>query len=728
MAKKVKLDTTKFKQFVLEKGERVGLGVALAIMVLLAGFGLLKGLSASSPAGDITKKSEELKRMIANARPPADDVKNGNERVKAPDIGWTPHYEMFATAGDWFDPGAAGDTRRRNPDVLRVGDVLADGAVKNVFVKYIQGGVRRFSYDPNQQVLRTVKPSGTGGAPAAAANTPGVSDSFARELHPTRMVLVTATFPIRDQIEAVRKALRLNSLLEVQAEQAEPKFLGLLVYRREILPDGKATEPIAIYDKDDKDHPVAKLPETQLLLTTADYDEAATKPFEAYLKPGLATPLPKFVVISGEVEPEYPKIELAGIKPAEDESGTPKPAPRSGGPLGRARGPIGARPSVRPAAGVPNSGGGGALRPGPGLPTLNRPMVPGANPTDDNRPNLTDGPSMPLGKVPEVALVSKLKGEFNIFDATGGPLPPDPDYNAQPMQLPPGGGFAPSKDAKNTEPDRLLVRFFDADVQPGKTYQYEIHVRMANPNYGASKKEKVAFPELAEMKDIWSEPTVTPPITIPQEYFVYVVDTPGKLLDKESKALGDNGTDRRPVSYEKAAIQIHRWADTVRDGSQNYVVADWIIAERLLIHRGEKLERAAVEVELAKWDKYRGTGGEFDLASSGGSSKGKVGSRKRDVATVDFYSPDRSKADVLIDFDGGKRPYPLGSASAVTDDSALELLVLHADGKLGVRSGREDTDPETPTGRERAERYTAWRERISSLRPVDQSKMPNTPP
>jgi hypothetical protein len=249
---------------------------------------------------------------------------------------------------------------------------------------------------------------------------------------------------------------------------------------------------------------------------------------------------------------------------------------------------------------------------------------------------------------------------------------------------------------------------------------------MANPNYG--KTQDVAYEGLAAMKELVSDSTITDKIKIPGEYYVYVVDTPKKEV--QSKAKGAKGTETEDLTGEKAAIQIQRWADTVKDGSQKYEVADWLIAERLLIHRGEKLERSSVEVELPKWDKYRGTNGEFDLASSGLRSTGKAGTRSRPIATIDFYPPDRSKAEILVDFEGGKRNYneDLPSLiSSVHDDASMELLVLRSDGKLAIRTSREDADTQSPAGQARVNRYKVWSERISSLRPSDQSKMPGQP-
>src|SRR5207249_10960384 len=73
-----------------------------------------------------------------------------------------------------------------------------------------------------------------------------------------------------------------------------------------------------------------------------------------------------------------------------------------------------------------------------------------------------------------------------------------------------------------------LIRFFDPDVQPGKTYRYSVRVRMASPNYG--KEKDVAHKQLAEFKELEFLPngmqgwTITPEITIPGDYAWYAID------------------------------------------------------------------------------------------------------------------------------------------------------------------------------------------------------------
>jgi hypothetical protein len=372
---------------------------------------------------------------------------------------------------------------------------------------------------------------------------------------------------------------------------------------------------------------------------------------------------------------------------------------------------------------------------------------------------MTDGKAVSIAKLQDKQLQDKLKGNINFFDPEGASLeegtgettpgvppaaaaaaaaarsesrpggaPGGIDYGAMQAKYrramaAQAGAAATGSGAKATlpgdpgsgdkAPEKILVRFFDADVQPGKTYQYSIQVRMANPNFG--KKTEVAFAGLADKKELVSPLTITPTITISEEFFVYAVDTsPKELQSKFGK--GSKGTETDAATTDRVAVQIHRWADKIRYRSDDWLVADWVIAERLLLHRGEPLGRAQVDIEVPVWNKRKGSAGMFELAMSGGSTKGKVGKKFNYATPVDFVPPEPS---ILVDFEGGKHAYVTRTGS-INDDAAAELLIVNppnAAGKmtLSVRSAREDTDPTTDIGKERTDRYKAWHERIHNV-------------
>src|SRR5438309_5909488 len=102
-----------------------------------------------------------------------------------------------------------------------------------------------------------------------------------------------------------------------------------------------------------------------------------------------------------------------------------------------------------------------------------------------------------------------------------------------------------------------LVRFIDVDVEVGKTYYYAFQVRMHNPNFG---HKDVAYQSLAEKKELVSEHTITPPVTITGEYAYYAVDKrpdnpiTGGSDEKEAKADKD-----RPYAKWTTTVQVHGW-------------------------------------------------------------------------------------------------------------------------------------------------------------------------
>ena len=140
----------------------------------------------------------------------------------------------------------------------------------------------------------------------------------------------------------------------------------------------------------------------------------------------------------------------------------------------------------------------------------------------------------------------------------------------------------PDFSATYTEHD-AIVRFVDVDVMPGKTYRYQIQVRMANPNFG--KKSDVAFQALADVKEILSPWTPTPEVKIPAEYHFNNVDQ--LALDKASEKIALK--DQAPK--DAIPMQIHRWFTIADDrhgvGYNRNDIGDWGVLERSFVRRGD---------------------------------------------------------------------------------------------------------------------------------------------
>src|SRR6516225_5706077 len=104
MAKKVGLDTKKAKEFLIQKGERVGLGAAgiLTLLILVLAF---LGISTKPPANAgastwgkaIDIAADKLKQQIDQSVP---NVEKDKESTKLVD-----HFALLGTgAGPWFEP------------------------------------------------------------------------------------------------------------------------------------------------------------------------------------------------------------------------------------------------------------------------------------------------------------------------------------------------------------------------------------------------------------------------------------------------------------------------------------------------------------------------------------------------------------------------------------------------------------------------------------------------
>jgi hypothetical protein len=98
-------------------------------------------------------------------------------------------------------------------------------------------------------------------------------------------------------------------------------------------------------------------------------------------------------------------------------------------------------------------------------------------------------------------------------------------------------------------------------------------------------------------------------------------------------------------------------------------------------------------------------------------------SRKKTIANypeIDFgtQTERNTKPAMLVDYYGGCQIVKVPGAKSQTtvkDESATELLVITPDGKIRVRDGREDADPDSDRGGQRLERYETWKTWIKDL-------------
>jgi hypothetical protein len=770
---KVQVDLNGVKQFLLSYGERVGLAVAGLVMVIFLFLGALEAVLSSSPAKRIKDAAQDLQRKINPTGQPIAEP----PPPSAPTWFGLAHPRWFATRPwEWIE--SATDSRRRNPEILPVGELVpskeqgAPPKVIGVATEVVRGPVRSFLLKlEERQVMVFTKNApprktpaagfpGAGGPPLVSqTGAPGSAQLAAQyggpagamtdggqepvyTIKPARMIVVYGTFPYRQQLELYRKALRKNSIEELFPSKLAPKILGLNVVRYEVEQDKegrlKYGKPEVLYTFDPKTGKAIigekKFEQTYELFRHSPYDQDSTGTLQqaGLLVDGLDTPLPELA----DGHYRVPVEELPGIKikqktdVAQAEGFPGMPYQFFGGP------------------GIPKGAGSKGGLPGvggqpPGLPGLT-PSSGGVQPESDYK-KYTTLPE-PLKKEFARRFNLKLLHLFNPFgapaaqqqmsglpygpgvqptpDATTGKEKKNEDGEPDDESPPPAPGFpggvpqpgtvGQGSEASASLPEKVLVRFFDADVEPGKTYVYAMQVRVKNPNY--KEFDKVAYRKLAEEEFLFSGWTFTSPTTVPPEWDFYVVDQ--LVMDHQKRSRVENlEKGLPPPGPGQVSVQIHKWMKNVVDENGNLRdLGDWEVLERLRLYRGDPVSRSHAPGVVPIWNMDKDS---FQV------EKLHV---KKNKGGLD-YSPPKGPPPVVVDFTGGHEvAYAVPGKSSIRDDAAVELLLLGSDGKLFLRSARMDSDPSTPRGALRWRIYNQWVERVARLarqaegRPADEKE------
>jgi hypothetical protein len=307
------------------------------------------------------------------------------------------------------------------------------------------------------------------------------------------------------------------------------------------------------------------------------------------------------------------------------------------------------------------------------------------------------------------------------------------------MQRPPGssfpggagGGFneQPPTDQDYTYPDYCLIRVIDVTVEPGKTYQYRIQVKMANPNVGHTDVASPGYRVPKPLESDWF--TIPDKVTVPPDVHFYAVDQ--KEVDVKDPELQPKDLtqprDRRPykgihandnVRPNQTILQIHKWLDTTPlPGSKDQVpIGDWSIAERVFANRGE-YAGSEEKVEVPFWKQSVDS---FAFVTDP-KLKGQ-GLRGKEPILVSFrdVQPKTQTQTILLDFVGPTVSYekavqkkeddektPRGQA--VSDKVSTEVLFLTPDGKLLAHDSSADAKDQ-----ERVDRHQAWRKWVEDVR------------
>jgi hypothetical protein len=716
MAKKP--DFSALKPILFQYGDKAVLALSVIATVLLITMGLLSAKNASSVdwADQIKSAGNALEQKLQSAPIPDPDP----ARVAALEVSkyrWDPFTSSFVS-GPFIHLGETPDIKRRNPLVLPV----KEG--EDYFqLDYVKGLYFDYGIDTRAQTVEVFAPTSAGGAgPAAAppnaANQPGAQKDLVKAAEPVRMVLVRGVFPMRDQLEQFKMAFRLNSQSELFTSKDLPRPLSVDVYRYEVLPDGKlgTKTPLYLYTKDT----VEVAAPIKEVLRRAMFDEEGLNGLDPYLHAGLLTPIPLLANVS------YPKLMLSAFEvpppdPAVAKQAVPmQPGPAAGKDKDKDGIPIKSVPwrQLPPEQKLLTDRFSGIFEPF-------HPFALALGSTDPTQVNIGGGPGM---RTPNMAAGPR---SFDAFDKglvqTAGPAVPMPGPG-----MPSGPGMKgprpianqPTTVATETWRYDALIRFIDVGVEPGKSYCWEMRVRMANPNY--KKSTEVAYEALADVKEIVATKWVRTPVkSIPLEYSYYAVDQ--LALDKAGQTI----PNKELLKPDQAALQIHRWFDAARDlGSvppRDYVVGDWGIAERLTLRRGEFIGHPQMITEVPVWTKDKQT---FEIPQTlDPNAKGKDKDKRKPGVPLDFTPPpDPAKKGALlppplvVDFEGGRRdnyrvvPFDRNDKSIqltiTRDESAMDVLIMAPDGTLTVRNSRRESDPTTPQGKERRDRVELWRDHL----------------
>jgi hypothetical protein len=234
---------------------------------------------------------------------------------------------------------------------------------------------------------------------------------------------------------------------------------------------------------------------------------------------------------------------------------------------------------------------------------------------------------------------------------------------------------------------------------------------MANPNY--KRNADVLSPSYAVEKELKPEKdlkdsdwfVVPKKVSVPPEFLYYAVDQ--KDLDGGQNHYRGLHFRDTPSRDQQTVFQIQRWLE--RDNHSSLPVGEWVVAERVLVAKGEFIGRTE-RVDVPIWQLGRSA---FMLAVP----PNQTGPRRKDTGIdVDFTLPGSDA--VLIDFAGGaqqhERKIPREDRTEsvrVDDKSGTEVLLVGSDGRVMARNSVSDAEDA-----ERKKRLGDWRDRIREVR------------
>jgi hypothetical protein len=724
MAKTKSKSKIDIKQFLIAKGEYVAIGVAGLFLVILLLWGITKWSSAKPPTETVKALktgADQVQRGINRGK--SELTEEDKQPAQVPVWVTTPYVfnpvstKDFPLTNPQFDPTAKPDTKRENPHVLPIEVYQVDlvrGSMKGTDIIEGNDGVPRIAFlttktiaAPDKAKMKLVSDAirnkagklktqpkgpqpvpmgmGMGGIPMGMgilqpgggpgpgeggfgfgydANAQRVEKAIeyvardqvdewvskgkplAMTVVPLRMVTIHAEIPYKKQLEEIKRALRLPTLNDAAAWG--PYFDGYNIKRKvsRMMPDGKlhVIQDFADYNFEDKYRTLIDARKN------GDHFEEGYLAYFIRYEMALALPLPQLITETQKNSP-YPEIRLKNILATIEKL---KAA---------------AKPQVTPSA------------------LLER--LKGGTPRGDlYRPQN-----------------SQLSGAETLFGPEG-TMDGGPRFSQEQMGgFRPGGSgrpagaidpknqFNPNRELVNTvEIEHLLMRFLDVDVEPGKTYEYQIQLRMRNPNY--MMDAAVSKPADAKKEFLDSPWVQTTAITIPGESFLYAADWSAysKKIKEEyekEKVL----MDRLQVKEHQAVVQTCNWMEQIRtgDGGKREPVGAWVVAD-FPVARGEYIGRKQY-VKLPLWSSENTAYILREIPDDVIPPKGGKRSPQPRGWLIDFSN----NKSILVDFEGGKVRTKVGSRD-VTEEAGTEMLIYRPDGRLTVRRSVEDERDETRLG------------------------------
>ena len=707
------------KQFMLEKGERVGLGVALTLMVLMLIFSLFmpsSGFFSGSPsakAQPLEEGSKQLTNALATRQPGDNDTPPKDPESRKIDLDAEQlQPALYETAKGFFEPNRSESPTRRPPEVLSVVEAAVE-AVRLPIDTYIfnndfskitvlldkgggrgnAGGMGR-NMNMMQRMMqrsgmqgqmgsgaggRGMMPGGMqgmfgriGGGVQGAEEKPeyeaklvplteeNSQGRMARQVRPAHMVIVEASFPYKEQLQQFKDKLRLPDINAVLNETVEYENKEQLAAFRFLGVEVQRQE-LDEYGKVVKDWDTLELAE----------------PYRAWLRHS-GLPFEAELSKYDPIQPLFQGMVMPRLRAFRENYDEAISMAGPGMPLG-----IGGA--------APAGTGKQPERKDSGTEAKYTDVAENLKSLQDTLKKLSDAGPKSVAVPPEKFRGAQSLDPFNsVGPSTGG--------NNTDTVKPPEGATAGTDP---TAPDHTLLRFVDITVVPGKTYKYRFKVKMANPNF---RRADVASPAYKIKPDIESKDwyTVKDAVRVPPDLTFYVVDQ--SVLSKGEKharitPLSDLWNKR--LQEDQVAFQFQRWVDQtpVDKDSEPVPIGDWAVADRVLVSRGEYVGREE-KVDLPVW-KY--TQDSYVLPAE--DQKKKVRGRTGVKVNFAHENPDGSET-ILVDFEGGTQ-----YVGKLPDNSAMEVLLLSPEGKLLARNSADDSND-----KKRQDRREEYVKRIDEVR------------